>query len=167
MINAFDHIHIYAHDPEGTMAFYQRHFGAEHIGRLPASDGSTNHVLILGGQYLIVAPFPRGVEPDEAPGDGATGTRSGFGVGHIGFNVDQLDGLVARLSAAGVNVHGSPTQTGVIRYVYCDGPDGVTIELTEYKVPARLAPAAALLRGFNRGVHAAKRAIGKRLLAAV
>lgn len=167
MINAFDHIHIYARDPERTMSFYQRHFGAERIGRLPTANGDANHFLILGGQFIVVARFPAEVEPGEPDGDGATGTRSTFGVAHIGFNAERLEPLVADLEAAGVRVHGPPVQAGVIRYVYCDAPDGVTIELTEYAVPARLRPALAMLRGFNRGVHLAKRAIGKQLLSAV
>lgn len=167
MINAFDHIHIYTSDPERTMTFYERHFGAERIGRLSTDSGRANHFLILGGQFLVVALFPDGVAAEEPTGDGATGTRSGFGVGHIGFNVEGLDRLVERLRAAGVRVHGGPMRASVIRYVYCDAPDGVTIELTEYVVPARLAPAVVLLRGFNRGVHLAKKAIGARLLGAL
>jgi catechol 2,3-dioxygenase-like lactoylglutathione lyase family enzyme len=167
MINAFDHIHIYASEPEQTMAFYARQFGAERLGALPASDGSANHLLILGGQHMVVASFPQDVSPTDAPGDGATGTRSGYGVGHLGFNVDNLDGLVAKLSAAGVRVHGAPTRSGPLRYVYCDAPDGVTIELTEYVLPPKLAVAATLLRTFNQGVHLAKKAITKGILASM
>ena len=163
-ISAFDHIHLYAADPEQTMAFYQRHFGAERLGALPTADGP-NNFLILGGQIMVVAHFPPGVEAGEAPGDGATGTRSGFGVGHIGLNVDGLDRLVARLEAAGVPVHGKPTLSGPIRYVYCDAPDGVTIELTEYVLPRHLKPAAVFLRGFNKSVHLTKRALARTLLA--
>ena len=46
------------------------------------------------------------------------------------------------------------------------GPDGVVFELTEYDVSPKLQPAIKALALFDRGVHAAKRAIGKRLLAA-
>ena len=167
MINSFDHIHIYATDPEQTMAFYERHFDAERLGRLPAGEGGFNHVLLLGGQYLVVAAFPAAVEPDEAPGDGQHGTRGRYGVAHIGINVTGIDGLVADLQAAGVRVHGAPKGAGLLRYVYCDAPDGVTIELTEYVLPRKLAPAARILNGFKKGVHVARKAIARRLLAAV
>lgn len=42
-----------------------------------------------------------------------------------------------------------------------------SIELTEYVLPAKLAPAASILRGFNKGVHVARKAIARRLLASV
>lgn len=160
----FDHIHIYATDPERTMAFYQTHFDAERLGSLPTPHGDRNHFLILGGQYIVVAAFPAGVQPGDATGDGATGTRGRFGVGHIGINVTNLDRTVAALSSSGVTVHGRPTTSGPIRYIYCDAPDGVAIELTEYNVPRQMAPALAVLRGFNKSVHLAKRALGKTLL---
>ena len=50
--------------------------------------------------------------------------------------------------------------------MYFTGPDGVVFELTQYDVSPKLQPATRALALLDRGVHVAKRAIGKRLLAA-
>lgn len=71
---------------------------------------------------------------------------------------------MARLEAAGVDVHSEARGDGPIRYVYFTAPDGVIIELTQYVLPAKLRPAAAVLDLFNRGVHKARTAIGKALV---
>jgi len=162
----FDHLHVYAADPTATCHFWQQVLGAEAVGDIPNAFGGHNHVLLLGGQYLVVSAFP----PDTLPGtpgavaDGAL--TGGWGVAHLGLNVPALAPVIARLEAAGVHVHSAPRGTGPIRYVYFTAPDGVVVELTQYAVRRRLRPALFLLRGFNRGVHAARRVIGRALVRA-
>ena len=167
MITAFDHIHIYAADPEATRSFYERNLGAERVGAIPASHGRSNRFLILGGQYLVVSEFPPGLAPAAPPRAGDGAFTHGFGVAHFGLNVDDLDALIARLTAAGVDVHSDANDAGPLRYVYFTAPDGIVIELTQYVLPARLRPVAAALRAFNRGIHVTKRAIAKKLLSSV
>ena len=48
-VNAFDHVHIYAADPDASVGFYVSLLGAEVLGRLPASEGREIQLLILGG----------------------------------------------------------------------------------------------------------------------
>jgi hypothetical protein len=72
--------------------------------------------------------------------------------------------VIDRLQCAGVQVHDEPSGSGAIRFVYFTAPDGVVIELTEYVLPTKLRAAAAALRVFNKGVHQARRAIGKALI---
>ena len=144
-MTALDHLHVYASDPEATIAFYERWFGAERVGKLGTRDGRTNEFLVLGGQVLVISAFPPGLRSHEPPevGDGAL--TNGFGVSHLGINVADLDGLVARLRAGGVYVHDEPVTTGAIRYVYLSAPDGVILELTQYVVPRHLKPAVRAL----------------------
>ena len=57
MVNSFDHVHLYAADPEATITFYVEVLGAERLGVIPSSSGGGNHFLILGGQYLVISAF--------------------------------------------------------------------------------------------------------------
>lgn len=162
---SFDHVHVYAADPERAIAFYTGHFGAERVGGVTNADGDENNFLVLGGQLLVVSVAPRALLRS-AVGTGA-GAAGPYGLAHIGFNVADIDATLAELSAAGVQVLQSARESGLIRYAYVGGPDGVAIELTQYVLPARLRPLAPVLAGYNKAVHAIRRqllrtAVGKR-----
>lgn len=163
-VAAFDHVHIYAADPASSLAFYQRHFGAEHLGRLPNAQGGVNDFLLLGGQLLVIGAFPPGLAPAPAPPAGDGALAAGFGVAHVGINVDDVDAAVRELETAGVPVLSPIRQGGMIRYAYIQAPDGVVIELTAYRVTGALRAALPLLAGYNRLVHAARRALVKAAL---
>jgi catechol 2,3-dioxygenase-like lactoylglutathione lyase family enzyme len=160
-----DHIHVFAHDPARSIAFYVDALGAEHLGALPSStDKPDNHLLLLGGQFLVISAFPADMQAQECPevGDGAL--RAGFGVAHFGLNVPDLDEAVARIRAHGIEPHSGPRGSGSIRFVYFSAPDGVVIELTEYVLPPRLARLASIATLFDRGVHAVRRVLGRKLV---
>lgn len=163
---SFDHVHVYAADPERAIAFYRAHFGAERVGATANADGDENHFLVLGGQLLVVSAPPRAFVAARAAAAGADAKRGPFGLAHIGFNVADVDATLAELSAAGVPVLEPARQSGLIRYAYVGGPDGVAIEITQYILPARLRPLAPVLAGYNKLVHAIRRrllvtAVGK------
>src|SRR5262245_49895177 len=150
-VAAFDHVHIYAAEPDRTLAFYERHFGAERVGQQRNAKGGVNEFLLLGGQLLVVSAFPPGMTAVAAAppaGDGAL--THGFGVAHVGINIDDVDGAVRELASAGVPVLSEPRQGGIVRYAYVQAPDGVVIELTEYRVTGALRAALPLLAGYNR-----------------
>jgi catechol 2,3-dioxygenase-like lactoylglutathione lyase family enzyme len=158
-ILAFDHLHVYAADPGATVAFYEDVLGAERLGSIPAAGGRRTQFVILGGQVLAITAFPVGYEPGPMPelGDGAT--RAGFGVAHLGLNVDDLEAWIARLEGAGVHVHSEPRGEGLLRYVYFTAPDGVIVELTQYDLPSRFRPAMKALEALNRSIHRTKAAV--------
>ncbi len=158
----FDHIHIHATNPEHTLAFYREHFGAERAGALKTGEG-TLQLIILGGQFLAIAPFPSGVAPAEPTTEGSTGTRAACGIAHFGLQVQDIESVVGQLEQAGVTVHGPVRGSGALRYVYLDAPDGVCIELTQYVLPRRLVPGILLLRAFDRAVHVTRRTIARQL----
>ncbi|MCB9564659.1 MAG: VOC family protein [Kofleriaceae bacterium] len=165
-VAAFDHVHLYAADPAATRAFYQRHFGAELVGRTTSAHGDGNDFLLLGGQLLVVSPFPPGLAPAAPPPAGDGAVAAGFGVAHVGINVDDVDAAVRELDAAGVAVLSPVRQGGMIRYAYVQAPDGVVLELTAYRVTGALRAALPVLAGYNRLVHAARRALVKAALPA-
>ncbi len=161
MVNSFDHVHLYSANPDAAMEFWCGVLGAEKIGMI-----GNNTLLILGGQFLAVSAYPPGIAPADAPAHGDGALMAGFGVAHLGLNVSDIDALLPALEAAGAKLHGEPRGEPPIRFVYFTAPDGVVVELTQYVLPAKLAPAGFALRGFNRAVHAAKRAIGRALVGA-
>jgi len=168
-ILALDHLHIYASDPVATLAFYQDVLDAEPLGSIPGGGGRRNNFVILGGQILAISAFPAGMEAKSAPDVGDGAVHSGFGVAHLGINVDDLDGYVRRLEDHGVHVHDfdggtGPREAGVLRYVYFTAPDGVIVELTQYQLPSTYRPAIKLLDAMNRTIHRTKRVVTKTLL---
>lgn len=164
-ISSLDHLHVYAADPDHTLSFFQEHFGAERVGTLPNRSGTGNHFLLLGGQLLVVSTFPDGMGPSEPPARGDGALRAGFGIAHFGLQTTDLDGLVARLQEAGVEVHDAPATSGPIRYVYVSAPDGVVIELVELQLPRRLRALRPVLAAYQRLVHGSKRLLVRRLFA--
>ncbi len=163
-VSSFDHVHVYAADPERTLAFYGRHFGAERLGRLGNATGGVNHLMLLGGQLLVVSAFPEGLEPRPAPPAGDGALSSGFGVAHLGINVDDVAGALAELEAAGVPVLARPKRSGLLDYAYVQAPDGVVLELTAYRITGALRGALPILAAYNRLVHGARRALVKAAL---
>ncbi len=55
-----------------------------------------------------------------------------IGFNHICFAVDDLDGLVARVTAAGVRLRNQPMVFHDRKLVFLEGPDGVVVELAQW-----------------------------------
>jgi catechol 2,3-dioxygenase-like lactoylglutathione lyase family enzyme len=161
MVTTFDHVHFYAADPIAARAFWCDVLGAEVVGTV-----GKNLLLILGGQFIALSGFPPDIAPAAPPvvGDGAL--RAGFGVAHLGLNVDDLDALLPRLVASGCTIHSAPRGGAPLRYVYFTAHDGIVVELTQYVLTRRLRPVELALRGFNRAVHRTKKLIGRALVRA-
>ncbi len=133
-IEALDHIHVYAADPEFSASFYVDHFEAIEVLRNENVHGQTRIFLSLGGMVLLVlSPFPPGINaaPPPAPGDGAY--THGFGVSHFGLKVADIEQAVAEMREADVPLLSDPVhESSGISYAYLAAPDGVVIELTQY-----------------------------------
>jgi len=166
MIPSLDHIHLYAESPDDTLAFYVRAFGAEHLGALPNGAGGDNHVLLLGGQVLVVSAFPHGMEPQPAPEAGPGALRSGFGVAHFGLQTRDLDALLEQLEAQGVRPQAPPAMAGSIRYVYVQAPDGVMLELLELVLSPKLRKLKPAFEAYNKAIHVSKRLFLRQLVKA-
>ncbi|MFC1611770.1 VOC family protein [Myxococcota bacterium] len=141
-----DHLHIYCRDPEASIAFYERHFGARRMGGTASARGESLRFLLLGGDTLAVSGFPVGLEPKDPPPARGGAYPCGYGVAHIGLNVPDLDAAVGALEGAGVTILTAPQHARGLSYAYVAGPDGVIIELTEYRF-GRLSWALPILKG--------------------
>jgi catechol 2,3-dioxygenase-like lactoylglutathione lyase family enzyme len=132
-IESLDHIHIYSSLPEESASFYARHFEAKEVLRNENVHGQTRIFLSLGGNLIVVGPFPPDIAAAAPPAAGDGAYRHGFGVAHIGLRVRDVLAATRELEAAGVTVLSGPTTEATgLRYAYVAAPDGVVLELTQY-----------------------------------
>lgn len=152
MIRGIDHLNIVVTDMARSLAFYTELLGfartkeawleGDWIERVTGVAGVRAHAV------FIVSP---GGEPRiellqyHAPAGAAVAENSRantIGLRHFALRVDDIAALTARLRAAGVPVFGEPEMVpaGVVSHdagrktlVYFLDPDGVIVELAEYR----------------------------------
>lgn len=152
MIRAVDHINIVVTDLARSVAFYTEVLGfrlakeayleGEWIDRvvgLKGVKGRVAYVVAPAGEpriELLAYEAPTGVNPPENNRANTVGLR------HIALQVDDIAAMTAKLRAAGVTVFSDPVKVphGVVSHdagektlVYFLDPDGVLLELAEYR----------------------------------
>ena len=120
-----------------ALVSWTQHFEADEVLRNNNFQGELRIFLALGGQLLVLGPFPAEHAPAAAPEPGDGAYRHGFGVAHIGLHIANVATAVAELSAAGVPILSHPvTESTGLTFAYVAAPDGVVLELTQYPPPA-------------------------------
>jgi len=112
-----NHVHLKTHDPEKTAKFYVDTLGAKIVG--PA--GSNGYRLDLHGLALNVTTFLNQSREQK------------YGMEHIAIDTDELDTVVEKLKAQGINILEETTISGGRRVCFFEGPDGVQLEFIEMK----------------------------------
>jgi catechol 2,3-dioxygenase-like lactoylglutathione lyase family enzyme len=113
-----NHVHLKTKDPEQTAKFYVDTLGATIVGRA----GTGGYRLDLHGLTLNVSQFLE------------TQTREQkYGMEHIAIDTDELDALVAKLKAQGINILEQTVVSGGRRVCFFEGPDRVQLEFLEMK----------------------------------
>ena len=143
-INRLDHIHVYCSNPDASLHFYTSVFEAEMLGKAYGSDGGVRYFLRLGGLALVLAPYPPGTEP-RVPVVYRDGIyEHGYGVGHFGLHVENVDESVETARQRGAKILAEPREFVGARFAYIGAPDGVIIELLEHRQWATfLAPVSS------------------------
>lgn len=118
-----DHVHLFASDLGATAEFFRTMFDAQVVWDEPAA-GVRNVRLRVGDAFIHLYE-----QPPRAPRGGA--------VHHLGIATDDLDALVARMTASGFAFRNPVRDSGTFRYVMIAGPDDLLIELFEPRDPAR------------------------------
>ena len=125
------HIALSTQDVEKTAKFYIETFGMKEVGKV--NDPGTRGVFLTDGDInLAILNFKT---------DAAAGIERGkgfSGIHHIGFQVESLEGIAARLTEAGSRRRhdveqalgvGANTEGNVeVKY---NGPDGVMVDVSE------------------------------------
>jgi catechol 2,3-dioxygenase-like lactoylglutathione lyase family enzyme len=127
------HIALSTQDPDATAKFYIDVFGMKEIARIDAP-GARGYYLSDGDINLAILNFKN---------DAVAGVERGkgwSGIHHIGFQVESLEAIAERLTAAGATPRDDINQAlGVgqghhreanveVKYT---GPDGVTVDVSE------------------------------------
>jgi catechol 2,3-dioxygenase-like lactoylglutathione lyase family enzyme len=126
------HIALSTQDVDGTARFYIEVFGMKEIARID-DPGTRGCFLSDGSINLAILNFKN----DQAAG--VERGRGWSGIHHIGFEVEDMADIAARLAAAGSHtredIHqalgvgqGQRKHNVEVKYT---GPDGVTIDVSE------------------------------------
>ncbi len=154
MILGIDHLNIVVADMARSLAFYcdvlgfaktkEAHLEGEWIEKIVGLRGVKAHAVFIvspGGEpriELLHYHSPTGVALPENSRANTLGLR------HFALRTDDIAGMTAKLRAAGIEVWGEPTAVpdGVVKFdagaggktlVYFLDPDGVIVELAEYR----------------------------------
>lgn len=152
MLEQIDHVNIVVSDLKRSVCFYTEVLGLEETRRAHLEGAWIESVAALPGVQADVAYVqPRGGGPRieliqytsppgaEIPESGLANT---VGLRHIAFRVRDMAAAYARLEAAGVVFFSAPIgvpnevvqhDAGEKRLCYFRDPDGVLLELAEYR----------------------------------
>lgn len=132
MAEHIHHVHLFARDLAATVAWY-----GEVLGGIVRYDGEfagvRNVFMTVGSGRLHFYD-----QPPRGEGRNA--------IHHVGIRTDDLAGVIARLRRRGGPPPGPVRDFGAWRYLMCEGPDGVLLELFEVD-GAKLPPALAAYFG--------------------
>jgi catechol 2,3-dioxygenase-like lactoylglutathione lyase family enzyme len=127
------HIAIATQDPEKTAQFYKEVFGLREIAKID-SPGASGFHLTDGDINFAVLKFKNDATAGVPQGKDYTGLH------HIGFEVDSIEAIDKKLSAAGAPIRddindalglGKNQPSHVNAEVKYSAPDGVIIDISE------------------------------------
>jgi catechol 2,3-dioxygenase-like lactoylglutathione lyase family enzyme len=113
-----NHVHLKTREPEKIAQFYVETLGAKIVGQA----GSGGYRLDLHGLSLNVTNFLESQSREQK-----------YGMEHIAIDTDELDNVVEKLKARGINILEQTTISGGRRVCFFEGPDGVQLEFIEMK----------------------------------
>ncbi len=113
-----NHVHLKTKDPEKTAKFYVDTLGAKIVNQNP----NGGYRLDLHGLSLNVTDFLESQKREQK-----------YGLEHIAIDTDELDAIVAKLKAQGINILEETIVSGGRRVCFFEGPDGVQLEFIEMK----------------------------------
>lgn len=119
-----EHVNVTVSDPERTARLMGTLFGWHVRWRGPARDGG--HTIHVGSKEQYVALYT-GRDVAYTADDFAKGQP----LNHIGVEVDDLDSVEAKVSAAGLQPFGHDSYIPGRRFYFFD-PDGIEYEVVSY-----------------------------------
>ncbi len=118
-----EHVNLTVSNLERSLAFYQQIFGYQVRWQGNFGSGAKGAHLGDDRQYISLM---------EADSPGRAEQRMDIvGINHIGFVVDDIESVKARVIEMGVEPHSEQTYDPG-KHLYFFDPDGIEIELVEY-----------------------------------
>lgn len=144
MLRHFDHVTVAVRDLEAARRFFALLGFAEDKAVVIEGETFARYMGVPGIEADHVTLHLPGREPRcevqllryrrPQPVDDASRARlDRLGFNHVCFAVDDLDAILARLQAAGVKRRGDLLDFHSRRLVFLDGPEGITVELAEWR----------------------------------
>lgn len=120
---SIEHVHIHAGNPEKTIEFFKKFFGAKVIREF-TNLGRKLTILSIGEKsnlsILHIPPAVENPKPENASID------------HIGMAVENIEELILRLKEEGYRFPVELTRsTSGAKIAFCLGPDNVYLELVD------------------------------------
>ena len=120
------HIHLRVQDPEDAAQWYVNMLEANIIERYQTSAGVPSVAVEIGGTRINITSSPSG---EELP---AANPNPHMGLDHFGLRTDDLEGLVNKLQAKGVEVLEPIREGRNCTICYIKAPDNVRIEIQQF-----------------------------------
>src|SRR4051812_38824718 len=118
-------------DPDATCTFYREVMGFAQQPSVPLGKRAVQHRFRVGGHVLKCNCL------GQPPARESGGVERAIGMRLLAFIVDDLDGLLARLDAAGKKHSSMPVpDSSTFRVAFTKDPDGNVLELVGLKKPA-------------------------------
>ncbi|WP_170284766.1 VOC family protein [Kribbella amoyensis] len=132
MIYELNHVGARISDLEASLAFYTEQIGAEVVDRIVMGDGRVDRVHVQIATGLVELLHSRDAAAPDAT----------YGLDHVGFMTDDLDGDFARLTEAGYAALSEPrtASSGQGRLAFLADPNGVRVELLQRSEEFRVPP---------------------------
>ena len=128
MAYLINHVHIRSADPSASADWYAEHFGAKKVSEREVMPGTVTVSMDMGSPVRLNISSQVAGSSDER----ASAELNRLGLEHFGFDVEDIESDIDRLSAAGVRVVLPITEvTGGAKLAYIEGPDDVLIELVQ------------------------------------
>ncbi len=122
-ISGLNHIHVVCSDLPASESWFLDGVGAELVERRE-SRGIPTSELRLGGIRVLL----RAASKDESRADGE---QRKYGTDHFGLDVTDVDALVEKLRARGIEIAREPENSPRNRVAFITGPDNLVIELLQ------------------------------------
>ena len=125
----FAHVHLKCRDIDTVKKFYETMFGARFLFEEKVRNARIA-MMGMGGTFLHISETEAGeVIPSRPPREKVW---NGYGLGHFGFRVKNLDDAVQELKRKGAEFFGGirDIREGV-RVIYMKGPEDDIIEISE------------------------------------
>ena len=123
-----NHVHIRSADPSASADWYTEHFEAKKVSEREVMPGTVTISMDMGSPVRLNISSQVAGSSDER----ASAELNRLGLEHFGFDVEDIQSDIDRLSAAGVRVVLPITEVaGGAKLAYIEGPDDVLIELVQ------------------------------------